>query len=323
MKHRKILITGGSGFLGSNLAKELAESGNQVTLFDNEFRGKIERIKGLKVKYVKGDIRNYKDLKKLGNKYDAIYHLAFINGTDFFYNEPQLVLDVGINGILNIIKFTSKIKKTKFYLASSSEVYNLPKKIPTNEKAEILIPDILNPRFSYSGGKIISELVTINYLQKFKIPFQIFRPHNIFGPNMGMGHVIPQIIKKIYIASNKFKKKKCKVLIQGKGNETRSFCYVDDAVKQLNFLLNKSKNNQIYNIGQSKEISISKLVKEISKILEIKVEIKYSNLLPGSVKRRCPSLNKLRKLDFRIINTFTEGLKTTVLWYKHNFLNEK
>ena len=283
MKHRKILITGGSGFLGSNLAKELAESGNQVTLFDNEFRGKIERIKGLKVKYVKGDIRNYKDLKKLGNKYDAIYHLAFINGTDFFYNEPQLVLDVGINGILNIIKFTSKIKKTKFYLASSSEVYNLPKKIPTDEKAEILIPDILNPRFSYSGGKIISELVTINYLQKFKIPFQIFRPHNIFGPNMGMGHVIPQIIKKIYIASNKFKKK-CKVLIQGKGNETRSFCYVDDAVKQLNFLLNKSKNNQIYNIGQSKEISISKLVKEISKILEIKVEIKYSNLLPGSVK---------------------------------------
>ena len=240
MKHRKILITGGSGFLGSNLAKELAESGNQVTLFDNEFRGKIERIKGLKVKYVKGDIRNYKDLKKLGNKYDAIYHLAFINGTDFFYNEPQLVLDVGINGILNIIKFTSKIKKTKFYLASSSEVYNLPKKIPTDEKAEILIPDILNPRFSYSGGKIISELVTINYLQKFKIPFQIFRPHNIFGPNMGMGHVIPQIIKK-YILQVTNLKKKCKVLIQGKGNETRSFCYVDDAVKQLNFLLNKVK----------------------------------------------------------------------------------
>ena len=111
---------------------------------------------------------------------------------------------------MNIIKFTSKIKKTKFYLASSSEVYNLPKKIPTDEKAEILIPDIFNPRFSYSGGKIISELVTINYLQKFKIPFQIFRPHNVFGPNMGMGHVIPQIVQKIYIASNKFKKKNAK-----------------------------------------------------------------------------------------------------------------
>ena len=113
--NRRVLITGGSGFLGSHLANELSKNGNQVTLFDNEFRGKIERIKNLKVKYVKGDIRNYKDLKKLGNKYDAIYHLAFINGTDFFYNEPQLVLDVGINGILNIIKFTSKIKKLNFF----------------------------------------------------------------------------------------------------------------------------------------------------------------------------------------------------------------
>ena len=91
-------------------------------------------------------------------------------------------------------------------------------------------------------------------MQKFKIPFQIFRPHNVFGPNMGMGHVIYKLFKKYILQVTNLKK--CKVLIQGKGNETRSFCYIDDAVKQLNFLFNKGKNNQIYNIGQSKEISI-------------------------------------------------------------------
>ena len=88
-----------------------------------------------------------------------------------------------------------------------------------------------------------------------------------------------KLFKKYILQVTNLKKKQ--VLIQGKGNETRSFCYIDDAVKQLNFLFNKGKNNQIYNIGQSKEISIKELIKDISKILEIKVETKYSNLLPG------------------------------------------
>ncbi len=318
MKKKKILVTGGSGFLGSALVKKLSSEGNDVYVFDNEFRGSKNRIKGINIsKYIIGDIRNKKDLEKIKIKFDYIFHLAFINGTNFFYEKPKLVLDVGIKGILNILECIKFNKQSKFILASSSEVYNYPKKIPTDEKTEIIIPDISNPRFSYSAGKIISEIVTINYLKEKKIPYLIFRPHNIFGPNMGNNHVIPEIIKKIYTASSKFYKKSCKIFIQGSGKETRSFCFVNDAINQLNFIYEKrGSDNQIFNIGQKNEITIIKLIQDISKILNIKVKIISKPLLKGSVKRRCPNISKLLKIGYKNNNNYSPGLRQTVLWYK-------
>ena len=115
-------------------------------------------------------------------------------------------MDVGINGILNIIEYIKSKKIKKFIMFSSSEVYGTPIKIPTNEKEMIKIEDIHNPRFSYSAAKIISESLTINYLRKTDIQYKIIRPHNIFGENMGFKHVIPQIIYKIHKSTNKFKK---------------------------------------------------------------------------------------------------------------------
>lgn len=319
MKKKKILVTGGSGFIGSILVKKLSEEGNDVYVFDNEFRGSKNRIKGINIcKYIIGDIRKKKDLDKIKLKFDYIFHLAFINGTNFFYENPKLVLDVGIKGILNVLECIKFKRQSKFILASSSEVYNYPKKIPTNEKTEIMIPDITNPRFSYSAGKIISEIVTINYLKEKKIPYLIFRPHNIFGPNMGNNHVIPEIIKKIYKASSKFNKKNCKISIQGSGNETRSFCFVNDAIDQLNFMYKKrNSNNQIFNIGQRNEIKIKRLIQDISKILDIKVRIISKPLLKGSVKRRCPNISKLLKIGYKNNDNYFTGLRQTVLWYKN------
>ena len=117
------------------------------------------------------------------------------------------MLDVGIKGTINLLELVLKNKNKAFYYASSSEVYNEPDKIPTNENIKLMIPDPQNPRFSYGGAKLIGEILTINYLKKSKTKFNIFRPHNLFGPNMGFDHVIPELIKKIYSASKKFKKK--------------------------------------------------------------------------------------------------------------------
>lgn len=139
---------------------------------------------------------------------------------------------------------------------------------------------------------------------------------------MGFEHVIPQIIEKIYKSSNKFKLRKCTIKIQGSGKETRSFCFVDDAVDQILQISYKGKDKNIYNVGQKKEISINELIKDISYILKIKVELKKGKLTQGSVKRRCPEMSKTFKIK-QLKNNYLKGLKKTVDWYKNYFLHEK
>ena len=326
IKKETILVTGGSGFIGFTLVEKLLQNKNQVVVFDNDFRGNFKKFNSQQkdnLKIIKGDIRNSNQLKKAIKNCDRVFHLAFINGTGNFYKKPGLVLDVGILGTINVLNLSKKEKKLRFFhYASSSEVYNKPKKIPASENEFLKIPDPKNPRFSYSGSKIIGEILTFNYLRNTKIKHNVFRPHNVFGPQMGFDHVIPQIIEKIKISSKKFKKKECAIKIQGNGLETRSFCYVDDAVNQIIKVSTKGLNNNIYNIGQTKEISIKKLISDISKILKIKVKINKGKLSMGSVKRRCPNMSKTHKL-IALENKYLSGLKLTVQWYKNYFINEK
>ena len=226
--NKKILITGSGGFLGRELSISLAEKGNFIFALDNNYRGNLKSIKKHKnIKNIKADVTNITQLRKHFLKYDVIYHLAAINGTENFYNHPDKVLEVGIIGTYNVIKLAKLFGVKKIVFASSSEVYNEPNLIPTPEEIDIKIPDIQNPRFSYSGSKIAGELMMINMLRFSKIDYLIFRPHNIIGPNMGFEHVIPQLTKKIFLNLNK-KNKNVKIKVLGNGNETRSFMYIND-----------------------------------------------------------------------------------------------
>ena len=198
MNKKTYLVTGGTGFIGSNIAKRLVEKNKNVIIFDNNTRGSIQKIYNIrkKIKFIKGDIRNKNALLKASKKADAIIHLAYINGTKYFYSKPELVLDVVVKGLVNIFDVCKENKITELYLASSSEVYQTPNKIPTKENEMLKIPDVLNPRYSYGGGKILTELMGINYGRNFK-KLIIFRPHNVYGPKMGNEHVIPEFINKI------------------------------------------------------------------------------------------------------------------------------
>lgn len=321
MIRKKILVTGGSGFFGYELVKQLAKK-NNVTVLDNNIRGNFRKFKNIdNIKTINCDVRNKKKLLKL-KKYDEVYHLAFINGTENFYKYPEKVLDVGINGIINMIEYVKSKKIKKFIMFSSSEVYGTPTKIPTDEKEIIKIEDIHNPRFSYSASKIISESVTINYLRGTDIQYKIIRPHNIFGENMGFKHVIPQIIYKIHNSTNKFKKNSAKIIIQGNGNETRSFCYINDAVKQTIYIANEIKENGIFNVGFTKEVKIKEIVKEIDKILKIKTTLVPGKIKKGGTLRRCPNQRKLFKFK-KFNNNFSKGMIKTVEWYKNYYLKNE
>ena len=223
---KNILITGGTGFIGSAISKALCIRGYNITVFDNNSRGKIQNINNFKkIKFISGDIRNYKDVYKACNKIDTVIHLAAVNGTRFFYEKPDIVLEVAAKGIINIVDACIKKKIKNLFLASSSEVYHHPNKIPTDENESIKIPNIMNPRFSYGGGKIFTELMGIHFGKKYFKKLIIFRPHNVFGKNMGNEHVIPEFISRMK------KNKSNYFFIKGSGKETRAFIHIDDFVK--------------------------------------------------------------------------------------------
>lgn len=306
---QNILVTGGSGFIGSSIVKYLVENGHSVTVLDNNSRGKIKRLDGIfnKIRFIKADIRNIKKIKSISGSFDTIVHLAYVNGTKFFYKKPFEILDIGVNGFLNILEFSKKKKIKNFFLASSSEVYQNPLKIPTDEKEMLKVPDIHNPRYSYGGGKIFSELYGIHFAKKYLKKFIIFRPHNVYGKDMGNEHVIPEFIKRFRNIG-----KRNKFLIHGSGKEIRSFIHIEDFIMGFDKIFTKGKNLEIYNIGTEKKVNIISLVKILSKIFNKKVIINRVKLLKGSPSKRCPNITKIKKLGFKPQISLKEGLKKII-----------
>lgn len=303
---KRILITGGTGFIGSAISNFFSKKGYKITILDNNSRGKLKRIKdnNKNINFILGDITKFEDVFKASKKQDYIFHLAAINGTKFFYQKPDKVLDVSCKGILNVIEVAKKLKIKNVFLASSSEVYHYPNKIPTDEQEPIKIPDVFNPRYSYAGGKILTELIGINNAKFFK-KMIIFRPHNVYGSDMGDEHVVPELIEKVKSAKRILK-------IKGSGVETRSFIYIDDFVKAFYLIFKKGKHLNIYNIGTEERIKIIDLANLIIKIFKKKIIIKKEQIAKGGTKHRMPDIKKIRKLGFKQTISIIQGLKKII-----------
>ena len=306
MKKKTFLVTGGTGFIGSNISKLLIQKKHKVIIFDNNSRGDLKKINHIrnKIKFIKGDIRDKILLKKSLKGVDSVIHLAYVNGTKNFYKHPVKILDIAIRGLINVLDASIENKIKEIYLASSSEVYQTPIKVPTDETEPLKIPDIFNPRFSYGGGKIITELMGVHYGKKYFNKMVIFRPHNVYGPEMGYEHVVPEFIKRLKSLKNKNFK------IQGTGNEIRSFIYIEDFLSAFNLILNKGKHLNIYNIGTSEKIKIKDLAFKMSKIFKKEIILKKTPLRKGSTKIRIPNIGKIKKLGFKAQFNLNKGLKS-------------
>tara|TARA_B100001248_G_scaffold257448_1_gene239965 strand:- start:7646 stop:8596 length:951 start_codon:yes stop_codon:yes gene_type:complete len=312
-KNKKYLITGGLGFIGSAISNYLIREGHSVVIFDNLSRGKKKRVlsKSKNLKIINGDIRDYEKFYKSCKGIDAVIHLAYINGTKFFYKKPTEILEIGVKGITNVLDVCKKRKIKELILASSSEVYQTPSKIPTDENESLKIPDIYNPRYSYGGGKILTELMGIHYGKRYFKKLVIFRPHNVYGPDMGNEHVVPEFInrfKKITAKKNSFK-------IQGTGNEIRSFIFINDFIDAFDLILKKGKHLEIYNIGTSEKLNIKKLAFIISDILRKKIKIKKTSIQKGGTLVRFPNISKIKNMGFKQKFKIRQGLKKTIDFY--------
>lgn len=313
---KKVLVTGGSGFLGSGLVEGLVKRGYTVRVFDNNSRGNLRRLKNIadEVEFIEGDIRDAAAVDAATEGMDWLIHLAFVNGTRYFYERPELVLDVGIRGALTTMDAAMKHQVERYIVASSSEVYQEPTHIPTTEAERITIPDISNPRFSYSGGKLITEMLTLHYLRG--IPQRvIFRPHNVYGPDMGWEHVVPDFMRRIRETQHLAQEGRLSFAIQGTGQETRAFCYVDDAVDGIILCSEKGEDGQIYHLGVDEEIDIAKLARHIGHIAGYELDLTTQELRAGGATRRCPDINKLRGLGYTPQVGLDEGLRYCWNWY--------
>lgn len=302
-----ILVTGGAGFIGSHLIRRLKSGGDKVFVLDNYSRSTDDSAIGYDVASEHDvEVAFTSAVMDFGGHVDEVIHLAYINGTQTFYERPMDVMRVGVEGMLNILAACRTFNVKKFTLVSSSEVCRAVTTVTGSleETVPLVIPDPYNPRYSYSAGKIMSEMLALHCGQFERL--LIARPFNIYGPGMSPGHVIPDFIARARRRDDPFK-------IIGNGRETRSFCYIDDFIDGIMIMRDKGEHRGIYNVGMPVETTIRDLAETIAHLFDYDPEIIESGeLREGDVRRRKPDIRKLWFLGYEPKYSLIEGLRECI-----------
>jgi UDP-glucose 4-epimerase len=315
---KNIIITGGAGFIGYHLAKNLSSKKYKVYILDNLSRGKIDfdfknLLKLNNIKFIKTDLR--KKIKMSISNPRYVFHLAGSVGVKNISRNPYESFMNNIITLKNVLDFCKKFKRTKIILFSTSEVYSplIKKKqvkFPIKENNEIILQNNNISRDSYYISKAFNEKLT----QFSKLRHLILRPHNIFGPRMGYSHVIPELTKKIFLKKNL---KNSKTIIFSP-NHKRAFCYIEDAVNQIIKLsFNNSLKNTTFNIGNMREeIRMIDLAKTLKEKIKSKTKLIKGTVTEGSPSRRVPDMSKTFKATKKLrLTKLSEGLDKTIKWY--------
>jgi UDP-glucose 4-epimerase len=319
----KVLITGGAGFIGYHLSRRLLTEPYQIDLLDNLCRGVMDRdLKGLVaepgVKLLNIDLLQPGGLEELGTDYDYIYHLGAIIGVTRVLTFPLAVLRDNALMLLNVLSLAQRQKALqRLVFASTSEVYagtlkyfDLP--IPTPESTPLAVTDLSQARTSYMLSKIYGEALC----HHSGYPFTIIRPHNVFGPRMGLAHVIPELLQRAYEAP-----KVSGSLEVFSVDHRRTFCYISDAVEMIKAAAEApSGMGETLNIGnQAPEVTIEDLATIVLKTVGKKLKIIPKPSTPGSPRRRCPDMSKTQALtQYQARVGLEQGIKLTYEWYKEH-----
>tara|TARA_Y100001960_G_C14778329_1_gene884774 strand:+ start:464 stop:1399 length:936 start_codon:yes stop_codon:yes gene_type:complete len=306
---KKILVTGGAGFIGSHLCKKLIDDGNDVLCIDNYFTGTKKNISNLfSNKYfemVRHDI-----CFPLYVEVDEIFNLACPASPIHYQHDPVQTTKTSVHGAINMLGLAKRIN-VKILQASTSEVYGDPEKHPQNEKYWGNVNPI-GPRSCYDEGKRCAETLFFDYYRQHNLEIKVVRIFNTYGPKMhpNDGRVVSNFI--MQALQNK------DLTIYGDGEQTRSFCYIDDLVTGLQKMMDSSKENiGPINLGNPTELKIIDLAKKIIKLTNSKSKIINKELPMDDPIRRKPDISEAKKiLDWHPKIDIDDGLKETIQYFK-------
>ncbi len=307
----RILITGVCGFIGSHLAEKFLREGNEVFGIDNFLTGKKENLEILlkykNFKFEKNSVENFKK----NEKFDLIIHLASCASPKDYLKYPLETMSANSIGTWNLLEISKKLN-ARFLYGSTSEVYGDPLENPQKEEYYGNVNPV-GERSVYDESKRFGEALCMAYYRKFKLDVRIVRIFNTYGPRMKMddGRVIPNFITQALRNED--------LTIYGDGNQTRSFCYIDDLVEGIyRFSLKEKVKERIINLGNPEEIKIIDVAEIILKLIGSNSKMKFYPLPKDDPKRRCPDIEKAKiEINFEPRTELIEGLKKTIEYFKN------
>ena len=295
----KILITGGAGFIGSNLTRRLLKEKHVVTVIDDLSTGSMENIKDFKENkhfhFELGSILDIDILEKVIKPVDLVFHLAAAVGVEYIINNPLKSIEINVQGTENVLKLSHKYKK-KVILASTSEVYGKNGNDTLSENDDRILGSTTINRWSYSNTKALDEFLDLAYYHEKKLPVVIFRLFNTTGPGQvgDYGMVVPRFVKQALLEKP--------LTVYGSGDQTRCFTHIYDVINALLSLMTNEKClGEIFNIGNPQEVSINALAEAVIRKADSSsqiIRLSYDEVMGKNfedMKRRVPNIDKIKE----------------------------
>ena len=303
------LVTGGAGFIGSNIVEELVRRGQSVRVLDNFITGKRENLEPFldRIEIIKGDIRDRNALKRSLEGINYVIHQAALRSVPKSVDDPFTTNDINVFGTLNLLMEAKKAGVKRVVYASSSSAYGDTKKFPQKET------DLTKPISPYGVSKLAAENYCVTFAKTFGLETVSLRYFNVFGPRQNpeskYSAVIPMFISKMLKGESP--------VIEWDGKQSRDFTFVANVVEaNLNACRIPGISGEVFNVACGTTTSINDIVKELNEILKTDIKAKHAPKRPGDVRKSYADITKMKRLlKIKKIVNFEEGLKQTVDWF--------
>jgi UDP-glucuronate decarboxylase len=309
--NKKVLVTGGAGFIGSWLCDVLIDFGAKVTVVDNLSTGRIKNVEHLisnrQFELIETDVCIFKS----NQKFDVIFHMAAHASPDEYMLHPIETLQTSASGTQKIAELARRCDATLLF-ASTSEVYGDAEVVPTPESYWGRVNPI-GPRSCYDEGKRFAEALLMAYSKQYGLDVRLPRIFNTYGPRLREDGFYGRAMSRFIMQALTEKP----ITVYGDGKQTRSFCYITDTVTALMLLASsKESKGEVINVGNTQEVTILELAEKIREATGCRSAIEFHPLPKDDPKRRCPNISKIEELVcWKPKVNFEEGLKKTVLWF--------